>query len=181
MTRAELAALGPRGAKAAAEIEADDRAKIAATKGHPELGDPGRAAWAKMHPGGRASRGKFSNAARTVGPDGIAHASKMEARVFERLRRELQPGERILRQIRMPLFSAASDARMRPLALTIDFAVLAPNTQDPPNRLGPWHLLPNCLGWVCWVEAKGRRKSRDWARGKAAFESTWGKIMETDR
>lgn len=32
-----------------------------------------------------------------------------------------------------------------------------------------------------WIEAKGKRKSRDWTRGKAAFEVTWGPIEEVDR
>ena len=108
--------------------------------------------------------------------DGVRFASKMEARVFARLKAELRPGETLLRQVRLPLLAIAPNDREVPLALTVDFAILRVDSLAP----GEWARLgPAC--WIRWIEAKGKRRSRDWARGKAAFEATWGRIEEVER
>lgn len=109
----------------------------------------------------------WSSAKRCASADGTPHASKMERAVYERIKRELRPGAVLLRQVRMPLLSIAPDNLGRPLYLTVDFAIIDESGPDACD--------------IRWVEAKGKRRSRDWARGKAAFEATWGKIEEVDR
>lgn len=94
--------------------------------------------------------------------DGITFASKTEAGVYDRLLAEFgRPAIRT--QIRMPLLAGVRDGG-RVLYLTVDFVVYRPSAPVP----------------ILYVDAKTRRKSRDWARGKSLFEATWGKLWEWD-
>jgi len=95
--------------------------------------------------------------------DGIRFPSKTEARVYQRLALEARADRATLfRQVRLPLLSLAPDDRLRPLYLTIDFLLLYPD------------------GRVRAVDAKAKRwKSRDWARGAAAFTAFYGTKIET--
>jgi hypothetical protein len=132
----------------------DDQAKAAT--------QPGRRPWSAAVPCG--------------GEGGVRFASKTERRVWERLRAALRPGETLVRQVRMPLLSLAPDGGGKPLYLTVDFAVLS----HAPAGDDRWTAL-SCGLWVRWVEAKCRgRVSRDWRRGRAAWEATWGPIVEWD-
>lgn len=101
---------------------------------------------------------KWSNATPTT-VRGIRFPSKVEARVYLRLVEEFtdQP---IRRQVRMPLLAGLVDGKL--LALRVDFAIVLP---DKP---------------ILWVDAKTKRKSREWLRGKCLFELTWGRIHEWD-
>lgn len=129
----------------------------------------------------------WSAAKRCASADGTPHASKMERSVFERLRDGLMPGEILLRQVRMPLKSIEVEGR-RLRFLTVDFAILRDTPAPGFARVQSWVLPiraqqgiePGVLmpWWVRWIEAKGKRKSRDWGRGRDAFEKTWGKIEE---
>lgn len=102
---------------------------------------------------------RWSNAKPTQVGD-ITFPSKMEARVYERLLRELTPGERLYRQVRVPLLASAPDDSGKPLNITVDFVIVTKN-----NTLR-------------WIDAKGKRQSRDWRRGKAAFEAQYGPLEE---
>jgi hypothetical protein len=107
---------------------------------------------------------KWSAAVQTTCPLGHRHASKMEARVCNSVHRDLRADERCFLQVRWPLLAIGADPRGRPLYLTPDFTIVGAD-----NRIRRV------------VEAKGRRVSRDWIRGKMAFEATCGvKITETD-
>ena len=114
-------------------------------------------------PSSPAPKRPWSNA-RATEVDGIRFPSKMEAAVFTRLRDELQPGERLYRQVRFPLLAVAPNDKGVPLAMTVDFVIVSPT------------------GWRAIDAKPKRRKSRDWVRGKAAFEATYNvKVEEVDR
>lgn len=104
-------------------------------------------------------RRPWSNAKPTECPDGHKHASKLEARVCGRLRGQLVGGQTLVQQVRLPLWSLASDERDRPRYATIDFGIIEA------NRL------------VRLIDAKGR-KSREWDRGAAAVEAAYGIPVE---
>lgn len=86
----------------------------------------------------------------------IRFPSKMEARVFQSLSANLQPGEQLYRQVRFPLLAVSPGKNQVPLYITIDFVVVGVG--------GTWRA----------IDAKSGRKSREWDRGKAAFEATYG-------
>lgn len=92
--------------------------------------------------------------------------SKTEARVAERLVREhlATPGSRLYRQVPVPLLSIEHrrDATGHgiPYKLTVDFVFVRPD------------------GTERWVDAKTRRKNREWARGRAAAEAWLGQPIE---
>ena len=105
---------------------------------------------------------RWSNAQPTEA-DGIKFPSKVEARAWARLV-ERYGVERIVRQVRMPLWCAPGADR-RCLYMTIDFAVL-----DSTRSAVLW-----------WIDAKaGKRRSPEWVRGKAMFEASWGPLTEWD-
>lgn len=91
---------------------------------------------------------------------GIKFPSKVQARVYAALVSEY--GSDCIRcDVRMPLVSGIKEGA-KCLYITIDFAIVIN------GRV------------VKWIDAKTRRKSRDWVRGKAMFEASWGKIVEWD-
>ena len=168
MTRTDLLRLGHAGAKAAAELDAEDaarRAKLNAESGaefevlrRQEIAPPA----GKKRP--------WSNAVPTTVPDGVRYASKMEARVAVTLRAECAAtGSTLYRQVRLPLLSIAPKRGSpkidgKPHVFTCDFYV----------------------GYVCgggrYVEAKGTRRSRDYELRKAAAERAFGIVItEVDR
>lgn len=102
---------------------------------------------------------RWSNAKPTDCAHGHRHASKLEARVCDRLTRTLTPGQVLYQQVRLPLFVLAPNENGRPLYMTIDFAIVE-------------HGLLLRL-----VDAKGR-KSREWDRGARALTATYGIEVE---
>ena len=109
--------------------------------------------------------GTATQAKRTVCGGYHSHASKMEARVCDRLRGEIQDGERLIQQARVPLWSIAPEIGDRPHYLSVDFIIV---------RDGKMHRA---------IDAKSpTRVSRDWKRGALAFEACYGiKIEETNQ
>ena len=112
---------------------------------------------------GWALKRRWSNAVRTE-VDGITFPSKTEALVYSILKAMLKTGDRLYRQVRLPLLSIGPGPKLVPLALTVDFCLVGAN------------------GVRLYVDAKSRtRRSREWVRGKAAAEAAWGiKIEEWD-
>lgn len=108
---------------------------------------------------GKTKKSPWSNATPTE-VDGIKFPSKTEARVYRRLRGELKAGERLYCQVRFPLLAIGPVERLRPLNFTVDFVIV--------QRDGTWRV----------IDAKTGRKSREWARGKAAFEATYNVKVE---
>lgn len=86
--------------------------------------------------------------------------SRMEARVHQRLRAALKPGQRLYCQVRLPLFTIAPEDGGVPMYLTVDFAVV------------------DSVQALRLIDAKGKRVSRDWRRGAAAAGAWYGKIEE---
>lgn len=111
----------------------------------------------------------FSNAKPTDCVGGHRHASKMEARVCERLARELEPGDHLIQQIRLPILNLYNDHGKVPY-MTIDFAIIAIDVMTG------WHIKR-------LIDAKAQgRVSRDWPARKRALELSWGiTVEETDR
>lgn len=96
---------------------------------------------------------------------GRRHGSRLEARVCAHVRVPLAAadGYLLLQQIRLPAFTLAPRERGAAFYVTIDFGIVHR------GRL------------VRLIDAKGRR-SRDWARGRAAIEASYGiKVEEIDR
>ncbi|HXT31401.1 MAG TPA: hypothetical protein VN716_19015 [Vicinamibacterales bacterium] len=80
--------------------------------------------------------------------------SKTEARVALRLLEEARVAKaRLYRQVRVPLLSIAPRRGGAPLVLTVDFALVYPD------------------GRKRYIDAKTRRTSPEWARGRAAAEA----------
>lgn len=91
--------------------------------------------------------------------------SRTEARVARRLLAEAAaiPGARLYRQVRVPLLSIGSRERGLPLYLTVDFVLVHPDGREE------------------WIDAKSRRVSREWLRGRKAAEAWLGeRIVEAD-
>lgn len=104
---------------------------------------------------------KWSNATPTVCECGRTHDSKMEAKVCRRLTLECEArGETLLQQVRMPLWCLAPGDKGSALYISIDFVIVVDNRMARA------------------IDAKGARKSRDWLRGKRAFESSYGMELE---
>ncbi len=111
-------------------------------------------------------RGGWGKAKRTVCAYAHRHASKMEARVCERLTLECRAtGDTLMQQVRLSLWNLRTDADGRPLTASIDFAVV---------RECRLHRL---------IDAKPKRwQSRDWRRGRAAVEACYGiKVEEVSK
>ena len=108
---------------------------------------------------------RWSSAKRTVCAQGHAEASRMQARVCDRLHLEARvTGARVYRQVRLPLLALAPKPDGTPHVLSIDFVVVEPGKP------------------IRYVEAKDpRRVSRDWRRGAAAFAASWGPIEEVSQ
>ncbi len=105
-------------------------------------------------------RRPWSNAKRTDCAGGHIHASKMEAKVCNRLSLECAAeGWTLFQQPRFPLLSIAPKDTGKPEVYTPDFAIWA---------AGKLQRI---------VEAKGR-VSRDFTLRKAAFESSFGVPVE---
>ncbi len=107
----------------------------------------------------------WSAARATVCGRGHKHPSKTEARVCDRLSAEcFADGTTLYRGVRLPLLSLAPKDTGTPLYITIDFGIVKG------GKL------------VRLIDAKTRRKSREWARGKLACESAWGiKVEEASK
>ena len=86
--------------------------------------------------------------------------------VAERLLEECRAsGARLYRQVRIPLLSGAPGEKGVPLYLTVDFAVVYLD------------------GSVRYVDAKTKRKGREWTRGKSLAEAVpveWLRVDEED-
>ena len=93
---------------------------------------------------------------------GHHHPSKTEARVCEKLTQlTLETGGTLFQQPRFPLLAIAADSKNRPLYFTPDFALW---------RAGKL--------WRVWDAKSGKRRNREWATKKAAFEATYGIKVE---
>lgn len=152
------------------ETAAGDASREALERDFAGGGTPSRQSGVMSQTGGstspRPKKKRWSNAKPTDCTCGRKHASKMEARVCARLRSELRHGQRLYHQVRLPLFVLPPTESGVPHYLTVDFLI----TRSDGSM------------WVA-VDAKSKgRVSRDWRRGAAAFEATYGiKIEETDR
>lgn len=100
---------------------------------------------------------------------GITFQSQTQARVFLRVRSELLPGQRLMLDLRLPLPSLSPLVTRKPWCIRIDFVV--------------WGLRGERWEIARLVDAKPSKwKSRDWPRGKAAAESSFGvKVEEAER
>lgn len=130
--------------------------EIAASMDRLRPGEPGFRAWSAAKPTSRPWPG--SN-------DTVTFPSKCEARVFDRLAAEVAatPGARLYRQVPLWLHTISPNGRGVPYVLRVDFAVVVPGSAPR------------------FVEAKTRRKSREWARGAAAARAAGYAIVEVDR
>lgn len=109
-------------------------------------------------------RSTFS-AKQTTCERGHRHRSKVEARVCARVYADAeQDGMTAYRDARLPLWALPPTDAGIPFYITIDFVV-----KDVSGRIARL------------VDAKSGRRSREWARGRAAAEATYGiKVEETD-
>lgn len=122
-----------------------------------------------LQPGDKPRKTQF-NAKPTqvawVGGALVTFPSKTEARVAERLLMEhlATPGSRLYRQVPVPLLTICGredgSAHGIPFRLTVDFVFVRPDGSER------------------WIDAKTKRKSREWARGKAAAEAWLGLTIE---
>ncbi len=121
----------------------------------------------------RVARGKSTWNAKPTTVDGIRFDSKVEARVYERLVGEYGK-ENIFCHVRFPLLSGAPDSRGRALYMTVDFVVH--------GRGGIFTVkgVPKPNLWMAFDAKSGKRRSREWARGRSMFTATWGEIQEVD-
>ena len=102
---------------------------------------------------------RWSNAqANTI--RGIKFPSKCQARVYLRLV-ELFGVDNLRLDIRMPLL-AGDKGNGKVLYQEIDFVVV----ENGKPKL--------------WIDAKTKRKSREWARGMALFRPSWGDVILWD-
>lgn len=124
-----------------------------------------------------AGRSHF-NAKRTVCEAGHAHPSKAEARVCASVYAEFSEevaewGYRILRNVRLPLWSLPPTDAGLPHYCNVDFAIYAPHEA---TEIGFRRKSQGAL--VALIDAKCGRRSRDWERGRAAVEATYGIRVE---
>lgn len=126
---------------------------------------------------GPAGARSWSKAQASWCPCGRKHASRMERRVCLQLQEVAQRGRGyLLQQVRWPLPNLAGDPRGGGAAyLTVDFVLVLP----PSGAAGV--PLEGAGRWVA-VDAKGGRRSRDWARGARAFRAWYGaaQLVEWD-
>jgi len=100
------------------------------------------------------------NATPTTCVLGHRHQSKVEARVCPVVRDAAPVGATVYRNVRLPLFALPPTDAGIPLYLNVDFVVVVD------RRI------------VRLVDAKSGRVSRDWRRGAAACEATYGLKVE---
>lgn len=86
-------------------------------------------------------------------------ASKWEAECWSKALALVQPGDKLHRQCTFPLLALPPDEDGTPMRFTVDFYLFRPS------------------GGSRAIDAKGRR-SPEWARGKAAFEASYGIRVE---
>ena len=148
---AMIAILSPAHRRAAldalAEVRSAERGPPRAARGTGKVGRRKAEAALMLRP--------WSNAVPTE-MDDIRFPSRTEARVW-RLLIGLFGRPALRRQVRMPLL-AGETATGVPLAITVDFVVVRNGRP------------------ILWIDAKTRRRSREWARGAAMFTATWGPI-----
>lgn len=100
-------------------------------------------------------------AVRTRCAAGHSHASRLEARVCDRLTAECAAsGAYLFQQVGIALVNLAPGPNGRPLRFTVDFVI-----REKDGRLR-------------YVEAKGRWRSRDYVVRRAAAEALLGVAME---
>ena len=105
--------------------------------------------------------GPWSAAKPTDCPRGHRHGSRIEARFCGIVLAEASAEERVFVHARVPLWVLGADAGGRPASyFTPDFLVLGPGPDGRP-------VIRRCF------DAKGRT-SREWRRGRAAFQETYG-------
>lgn len=114
-----------------------------------------RAAFARM-------KGRGHRTAKATVLDGIKFPSKLEARVWARLRLEAKTDDaRLYRQVNFPLLNLASNEYGKPMVFCPDFVLIYPDNT------------------VRVIDAKAKRwKSAEWLRGKRAFEGWYGIAVE---
>lgn len=111
---------------------------------------------------GARKRSHFSAVATTC-ERGHRHPSKVEARVCAWVYARASEGETVYRNVRLPLFALPPTDAGLPHYCNVDFATVKSGR----------------LYWL--VDAKSGRRSRDWERGRAAVEATYGlRVEETD-
>ena len=136
-------------------------ARVLATKGEGQV--------IGVVPGLPPPQKKWSNAVKTSCAYSHRHASKMEARVCERLTQTLEKGDRLIQQVRLPILGLYNEDGRVPY-MSVDFAVIALDAERG------WYIKK-----LIDAKAKGR-VSRDWPARKRALELSWGvKVEEVDR
>lgn len=112
------------------------------------------------------------NAKATVCERGHRHPSRVEARVCASVYATYghDPSLTIYRNVRLPLWTLPPTDAGIPHYCNVDFAVLGYIGHESKNGL--WK------GLVALIDAKSGRRSRDWERGRAAVEATYGVKVE---
>jgi len=111
-------------------------------------------------PASGAAPGKSWSAAQPTSVGEIKFPSKTQARVYHQLE-SLFGAERLRLDTRWPLLAGVK-ANGRVLYMSIDFCVVV---EGKPKL---------------WIDAKTKRKSRDWERGLAMFRQSWGEVVLWD-
>lgn len=97
--------------------------------------------------------------------DGIRFRSATQARVYVRVKGDLQPGDRLMLDRKLPLPSIAPAVSRKVPTLEVDFVV--------------WRLDGDRWRIARLVDAKPAKwRSRDWYRGKLACEASYGVRVE---
>ena len=118
--------------------------------------------------GERAPKGGRWSAEKPTEGDGRKFPALLPALVYRSLQEEY-PGAEILHEVRFPLLTLGVGTTGQPLYFRPDFVVLP---QD----------LPRWMSKAVIVEAKGRRRSRDYELRKRAFEASYSvRVEERER
>lgn len=113
---------------------------------------------------GQPEKRRWSNARETT-VDGITFPSRVEARVYQALVAQFGR-DRVVRPRALNLWAVAPDDWRVPLSFRPDFAILASGVVFS-------HRRP-----TLYVDAKsGKRRSRDWRRGVAAFRASYAEPL----
>lgn len=109
------------------------------------------------------ARGRSTyRAQRTTCELGHSHPSKVEARVCHAVYRDHGMNALIFRNVRLPLWALPPTDNGIPHYCNVDFVLYA-------KEKG---------GIVAMIDAKSGKRSRDWERGRAAVEATYGVKVE---
>jgi len=113
---------------------------------------------------GRSHYKVAAKEARTM--DGIVFGSKLEMRAYVYLKADRKPGQKLLIHVSLPLWSSAPTVGVLGRThINIDF-IFVELVDDV------WRIVRAC-------DAKPKRYvSRDWKRGKDAFEASYGVKIE---